>query len=953
MSGAIADLFVQLTAKDEITPALGKVESGLSRVAGVAQSSVGKMSSVLQGATAGLVTAIASPVLSGLGGVFQTVSEGVMGTNMALQDSGTAWGVLLGSTDKAQAQLSRLFEFGAKTPFEFKEVDQAARVLQTFGVDVTTTSDNLNLVGNIAAGTGQHFGDVAMWVGRLYDNLQNGQPFGEAAQNLQEMGAMSGQTRLHLEQMQKDGASSAEMWDYFNQSVARFNQNGGMMAQMSQTMSGRLSTLHDDLNMVLATAGKPIFDVVSAGLGRFLGLLESPALMSFAERLAGGIASGLARVGSLFMALVPIVQGAFSAVVAIVRGLVNGDMQSAFLAVMHVIGQVFGPGAMAPVAGFVGTLMTRFWQLKDLAVAAFQGVVAFVTGTLIPTLGNIWNTLSSNFGRIAAVVGPFVAGFAGVLAAVGGVQAVFALLAAVAVPVISAIVGAVTFLLSPIGLVAVAVGLLAAAWMNNWGGIQGIVMGLIPTLQAVWTSIQTGLAVVLPIIMQLGQAFITNIVPAFQSFVATVQSVMAVVVPILTQVGQAIMAGIGGALAVIGPLFQGLAAQFMSQLPAIQGLWTQLQSAVAPIVPIIAGVAAIVGGVLVTAIGLVLGVFGGLVGFLTGALPGAIQMVSGIITALGGVFQVLAAVVTGVVQIVANVLQGNWSGAWQAALNMVQGVSAGMQTIVSGLGTAVLGFIQGMVGGVQGFISGMVAVVSGYFTSLASQAGGTVQSMVTAVGGFFSSLGSQVQGLVSGLVSAVTGFFHNMSTDAGGTVSGMVDAILGFLGNLSSQGAAALQSLSDSIMGTLGSLAGMAGSAAASIGNAIVDGIAGAISAGIGKVTDAAKSIAQTALSSAMGALGIHSPSKAFAELGYYTVAGYVQGITQNASLASKAVDQSLGALAGGPALSSPAFSRAGAAGAAGGTIVHLEVHGSVLSERDLREVVADQYNTLQRRGRI
>ena len=103
--------------------------------------------------------------------------------------------------------LDRLYKFGATTPFEFPEVEKAARIMQTFGLDVTTTGKNLELVGNIAAGVGQPFDEVATWVSRMYDAIQSGRPFGEASARLQEMGALSGTARNRIEEMGRSRAS--------------------------------------------------------------------------------------------------------------------------------------------------------------------------------------------------------------------------------------------------------------------------------------------------------------------------------------------------------------------------------------------------------------------------------------------------------------------------------------------------------------------------------------------------------------------------------------------------------------------------------------------------------------------------------------------------------------------------------------------------------------------------
>jgi tape measure domain-containing protein len=77
--------------------------------------------------------------------------------------------------------------------------------------------------------------------------------------------------------------------------------------------------------------------------------------------------------------------------------------------------------------------------------------------------------------------------------------------------------------------------------------------------------------------------------------------------------------------------------------------------------------------------------------------------------------------------------------------------------------------------------------------------------------------------------------------------------------------------------------------AAANIGDAILDGISGGVnnSKKRGGIMDSITSMATNALSSVKSILGIKSPSTAFAEVGKFTVLGFVQGLDDYASRAS------------------------------------------------------------------
>lgn len=63
------------------------------------------------------------------------------------------------------------------------------------------------------------------------------------------------------------------------------------------------------------------------------------------------------------------------------------------------------------------------------------------------------------------------------------------------------------------------------------------------------------------------------------------------------------------------------------------------------------------------------------------------------------------------------------------------------------------------------------------------------------------------------------------------------------------------------------------------IATAIIDGMKNGLLGGVGRVTSAVKGIADSAISSMKGFLGIHSPSKVFQQLGEYTKEGFIKGL--------------------------------------------------------------------------
>lgn len=283
----MATVQVELDLIDNITKNIGAVNASvtrnLERMERAAQKTgkqFGEMSAPItaaQAAFAGL-SAIAGGAL---------VRSFVQAGN-EFEGLTTQFKVLLGSADEAKKRIQEYAEFGAKTPFELGEIARAGRVLQTFGGSLLATGENLKMVGDIAAGTNTPFENTAMWIGRMYDALQSGRPWGEAGMRLQEMGALSGAVRARLEGMQEAGASGAVIWSEFSKEMGRFN---GMMDELSATVAGKWSTTQDLLKQgmreILAGGG---WDSLSEGITDFntalQKLIDSGALKNFGENLS-------------------------------------------------------------------------------------------------------------------------------------------------------------------------------------------------------------------------------------------------------------------------------------------------------------------------------------------------------------------------------------------------------------------------------------------------------------------------------------------------------------------------------------------------------------------------------------------------------------------------------------------------------------------------------------------
>lgn len=183
----------------------------------------------------------------------------------------TAFVPLLGGIKQARDRMAELSAFAAATPFELPEIAAASKTLETLTRGALSTGQGLTLVGDVASATNAPFSEIAVTIGRLYDGLQSGRPVGEVLMRLQELGAVSGETRGRLEDLQKSGAAGKETWAVAEQALTRFS---GSMKLQSGTWNGLMSTLSDTISAVMVKFGEPIMDALKPYLEGAISRIE-------------------------------------------------------------------------------------------------------------------------------------------------------------------------------------------------------------------------------------------------------------------------------------------------------------------------------------------------------------------------------------------------------------------------------------------------------------------------------------------------------------------------------------------------------------------------------------------------------------------------------------------------------------------------------------------------------
>lgn len=198
-------------------------------------------------------TAIALGTALGVG------AAGSRGLGLAadLETTTIAFETMLGSAAAAKKMLDDLTQFASATPFELPQIQQATKILLGFGVAQDKIMPTLRTLGDISAGTGKDFGELAIIFGQVKakGRLMGGEllQFSEASVPL---------LAVLEKQMKKNTATIIKMTEQGKISFAdvekalkSMSDEGGiffnLMERQSQTVIGLWSTLKDAVDKEL------------------------------------------------------------------------------------------------------------------------------------------------------------------------------------------------------------------------------------------------------------------------------------------------------------------------------------------------------------------------------------------------------------------------------------------------------------------------------------------------------------------------------------------------------------------------------------------------------------------------------------------------------------------------------------------------------------------------------
>ncbi len=250
------------------------------------------------------IAGLGTKALGAIGGVtalFAGLKKAIE-SSAELEQLNISFEVFLGSAEKAKEVIGKLKDFEKKTPFDSEQVNKAGRALLAFGFSTQELIPTLQAVGDVAAGTGKDFNELALIYGKakaqgliqgeeLNQLAEAGIPiYGELAKVL---GVSESQIRKLGEQGRINFTDLEKVFQNLTNEGGRF---AGLMERQSQSAAGLFSTL------------KSVFDSLFSQIGTAL----QPAIKE--------LLTSLIKMGT---DIAPVIVPAFQAIGAAISGVVS------------------------------------------------------------------------------------------------------------------------------------------------------------------------------------------------------------------------------------------------------------------------------------------------------------------------------------------------------------------------------------------------------------------------------------------------------------------------------------------------------------------------------------------------------------------------------------------------------------------------------------------------------
>ncbi len=247
---------------DRISRAAGNTESKVERVT----SAFGGLKRMVAGLAIGATLFIGAR------------AAGQLGINM--EQTRVSFATFLKDADKANQVIADLNEFSNVTPFDNDSVLRAGKSLLAFGTQADQLPDTLRKIGDISAGTGKNFNELATIYGKA---KIAGTLYAEDINQLVEagipiMGEFAKALGTTEDQVKKMASEGRLKFKDLETAFTNLTSEGGLffdlMSKQSETAGGIISTFQGKMQLLGAGIGEAFNPVIKEVFGRLIVLVD-------------------------------------------------------------------------------------------------------------------------------------------------------------------------------------------------------------------------------------------------------------------------------------------------------------------------------------------------------------------------------------------------------------------------------------------------------------------------------------------------------------------------------------------------------------------------------------------------------------------------------------------------------------------------------------------------------
>lgn len=322
--------------------------------------------------------------------------------------------------------------------------------------------------------------------------------------------------------------------------------------------------------------------------------------------------------------------------------------------------------------------------------------------------------------------------------------------------------------------------------------------------------------------------------------------------------GAAALIVVAGALRILAPVLKLFAGMTWGEIA--KGL-TMLAGAFAVI-----GVAGLLLGPVVPLI-VALSVAIGLLGVAVLAAGAGMALFAAGFTALAGATAAGTAVFIGTIRSMLDLIPYAIKKVGEGFVELIKVIGNNAKTMVESFVQIGMSILDAILKLTPKIIDVLIQLIWKLLTTLANNVYRFTDAGARIIIGFLNGLAKNMNGIVTAGTNVIVSFLRGIQNNQGRVIQEAWNTVIGFI---------------NAMTASINNNAPRLRTAGHNLAIAIINGMTGGLYKNVSYVVSAAKTVAKSALNAAKNALGIHSPSREFAELGMFADRGFAIGLDKN-----------------------------------------------------------------------